>query len=146
MEERMRLLNKNKAPEPSEISRLLGVDAMARLTKLDSFFNSNYEITSELKFPFGNQYGWGYKYSCKGKLLCYIFFEKDAFTVTITIGKSELPMLLAELPKMLPKTKELWEHRYPCGDGGWIHYQVMNDAEITDIQKLIGIKKRPKQH
>lgn len=77
-------------------------------------------------------------------MLCYVFFEKDAFTVTITIGKGDLPKLEKELPQMLPRTKEFWESRYPCGDGGWIHYQVLNDDELQDIKKLISIKKKPK--
>lgn len=45
---------------------------------------------------------------------------------------------------MLPKTKELWENRYPCGNGGWVHYRVENDNELFDIQKFICIKKKPK--
>ena len=50
-----------------------------------------------------------------------------------------------KLDNMLSKTKDLWERRYPCGDGGWIHYRVENDSETIDIEKLICIKKKPKQ-
>ena len=75
------------------------------------------------------------------RLIKYVFFEKDSFTVTITIGKSELKRLYQELDNMLPKTKELWENRYPCGDGGWVHYHIVNDNELLDVEKLICIKK-----
>jgi hypothetical protein len=139
-----RLFDKSKVPKPLEIKQLLGMDAMERLKKLDAFLQDNYDIVREFKFPFGNQYGWSYKYSSKGKMLCYIFFEKGAFTVTVTIGKSDLSKLTDELPNMIPKTRELWANRYPCGEGGWIHYRVINDNEIPDIQKLICLKKRPK--
>lgn len=141
---RNRFFDKNKVPEPSEIKQLLGATATERLKKLDSFFKSHYNIVRELKFPFGNQYGWSYKYSAKSKLLCYVFFEKGTFTVTITIGKNEVLKLTAELPNMLPKTQELWANRYPCGEGGWIHYKVENEKELSDVQKLIYIKKKPK--
>lgn len=141
--ERQRFFDPNQAPEPAEIEALLGETANRRFRRLDAFLQGGYDIVRELKFPFGNHYGWSYKYTSKGKMLCYVFFEKDAFTVTITIGKGDLPRLEKQLPQMLPRTKELWKNRYPCGDGGWIHYRVLND-ELTDIQKLICVKKRPK--
>lgn len=140
-----RLMDESKIPAASEINDLLGEQAVSRLMKLETFLQDNYDLIRELKFPFGNNYGWGYKYSHKSKLLCYVFFERNTFTVTITIGKNELQKLYQVLGHMLPKTKELWENRYPCGDGGWIHYRVENDDELLDIQKLICIKKKPKQ-
>lgn len=72
-----------------------------------------------------------------------MFFEKLSFTATITIGKGKLKKLNEELSSMLPKTKKLWENRYPCGEGGWMHYKVENDDELADIEKLIRIKKKP---
>ena len=143
-EKRQRFFDSDKAPKPSEIEALLGEAANRRFKQLDAFLQGSYDIVRELKFPFGNHYGWSYKYSSKGKMLCYVFFERDAFTVTITIGKNELPRLEKELPRMLPRARELWAGRYPCGDGGWIHYRVMSDSELPDIQKLICVKKRPK--
>lgn len=140
-----RLMNKNAIPSSLEIENLLGDKAIERLNKFENFLSSHYDLVRELKFPFGNKYGWGYKYTHKSKMLCYLFFEKDSFTVTITIGKRELKGLYQELDNMLPKTKTLWEKRYPCGEGGWIHYPVENDHELQDIQKLIYIKKKPKQ-
>lgn len=140
-----RFIDKTIMPSPSEINSLLGNEAVERLTRLETFLQNNYDLIRELKFPFGNNYGWGYKYSHKSKLLCYVFFEKDSLTVTITIGKNELQRLFQELNNMLTKTKELWENRYPCGDGGWMHYRLESDDELLDIQKLICIKKKPKQ-
>jgi hypothetical protein len=89
----LRFLDKEVVPTPQEIEQRLGNEAMHRLNILDDYLKANYDVVRELKFPFGNQYGWGYKYSSKRKLLCYVFFEKGAFTVTITIGKAEVPKL-----------------------------------------------------
>jgi len=140
-----RFMYKNIIPTTVEIDNLLGKEVANRLSKLEIFLKNNYDLTQELKFPFGNNYGWGYKYSHKGKLLCYIFFEKNSFTATITIGKNDLQKLYVELDNMLYKTKDLWKNRYPCGDGGWIHYRVENNDELIDVEKLISIKKRPKK-
>lgn len=139
-----RLLDKNKMPESDEIRAFLGKEASERLAKLEEFLNKSYDIRRELKFPFGDSYGWGYKYSHKSKMLCYVFFEKGGFTVTISIGKNEITGLCKIIDVLLPKTRELWENRYPCGDGGWIHYRAENDGELMDIEKLIRLKKKPK--
>ncbi len=137
-------MNPDTPPLPDEISALLGGEAAARMERFESFLRSGYPYSRELKFPFGDSYGWGYRYGCGTKMLCYLFFEKGAFTVTLSIGKPELPRLLKQLPAMLPKTRKLWENRYPCGEGGWIHYQVLGDEELADVEQLIAVRKRPK--
>jgi len=138
-----RLLDKNIMPSAEEITAYIGRQSSELLEALEKSLNERYDIVKELKFPFGNSYGWGYKYSHKTKHLCYIFFEKDAITVTIQIGSNEVSKLNEQLKDFLPKTKKLWEERYPCGAGGWIHYRVLAEDELTDILKLIAIKKKP---
>lgn len=53
--------------------------------------------------------------------------------------------LYEKLESFLTKTKELWNRRYPCGEGGWLHYRVFSFEEIEDIKELIKIKKSPIQ-
>lgn len=126
-----------------EIYGTMGPESTALFGSLESFLRDSYDLNTELRFPFGNTYGWGNKYSHKSKHLCYVFFEKGAFTVTIQIGKAELPKVYEALGGLLPKTKRLWENRYPCGEGGWLHYRVLNIAELEDVEKLIMVKKSP---
>jgi hypothetical protein len=72
-----------------------------------------------------------------------VFPENGAFTITIQIGKNELPKLNKKMSLFGQKTKELGEHRYPCGEGGWLHYKALNVRELEDIKELIRIKKNP---
>lgn len=55
-----RLLDKNIVPSFSEISDLLGEKAIKRLDEFEGYLNSHYDLVRALKFPFGNNYGWGY--------------------------------------------------------------------------------------
>jgi hypothetical protein len=136
-----RMLNKEICPSEEEILETIGNESNIRLDQLEMLLNEHYKLRRELKFPFGNSYGWGYKYSYKSKHLFYIFFEKNAFTVTIQLGDKEVPALNAKLDDFLSKTKTLWEKRYPCGkNGGWVHYRVLNDEELKDIVELVLIK------
>jgi hypothetical protein len=138
-----RMLNKEIAPSLTDIYGVIGSSEISLFEEFDQFLRCSYDIVSEIRFPFGDHYGWGIKYSHRTKHLCYVFPENGAFTVTIQIGKSELAKLYGKLPSFLPKTKELWENRYPCGAGGWLHYRVLDIQEIADIKELIRIKKSP---
>ena len=137
-----RLLNKEVEPTINEINSYIGSKSVALLEKLDKSLNSRYDIVRDLKFPYGNSYGWGFKYSHKKKHLCYIFFEQDVVTAMIQIGNSEVAKLNEQFSEFLPRTKKLWEKRYPCGDGGFIHYRIFNEEELDDVLKLISLKKK----
>ncbi|MCI2110881.1 MAG: DUF3788 domain-containing protein [Bacilli bacterium] len=36
------------------------------------------------------------------------------------------------------------DKKYPCGDGGWIHYRVLTNDDLGDIERLLSrkLKKR----
>jgi hypothetical protein len=55
----------------------------------------------ELKFPFGNNYGWGYKVSSKSKHLFYIFFKRNSITVMLQISKIDTKKELEKYNKLL---------------------------------------------
>jgi hypothetical protein len=139
-----RLLDKSITPDETSIQAYLGRQSRERLAIFENRLKADYQLVRELKFPFGNNYGWSYKYSHKSNHLCYAFFEKDAFTVTLQIGDKQAPLLESRLSSLLPKTRDLWENRYLCGErGGWVHYRVLTDDELTDVIKLIEIRKKP---
>lgn len=40
---------------------------------------------------------------------------------------------------------EVWNYKYPCGNGGWIHYYLSSSSQIDDIIKLLHLKIKPHQ-
>ena len=139
-----RLLDKSIMPDEARIQEHLGEESHKRLVAMERRLQVDYQLSRELKFPFGNSYGWGYKFSHKSSHLCYAFFEKNAFTIMLQIGDKQVSLLESRLSGFLRKTQELWENRYPCGERGvWIHYRVLADDELTDVIKLLAIRKKP---
>ena len=139
-----RLLDKNNEPTLEHVKEYLGEDSIKRLLSLESYLQTHYHLLKEIRFPFGNSYGWGYKYSHNYSHLCYAFFEKGAFTVTIQIGDKRVHLVENGLSDLSPKARELWKNRYPCGNnGGWVHYRILNDGELNDIYKFMSAKKKP---
>ena len=95
----------------------------------------------ELKFPFGNNYGWGYKVSNRSKHLFYIFFEKGSITIMLQINKIKTEKEMEKYNKLSEEGKEYWENRYPCGDnGGWIKYRIINKKQLKDIGIFLSIR------
>ena len=138
-----RMLDKEIIPSIDEIIDHVGKDSYELLQCLEKKLNDKYDIVRELRFPYGNSYGWGFKYSHKTKHLCDVFFENDAITIMIQIGGNKVEKLNEELNGLLPKTKKLWKECYPCGNGGWIHYRVFEDKELIDVLHIIAIKQKP---
>ena len=139
-----RLLDKSIPPTEETIQAYLGAESHNRLAHMEKELTARYQLTKEMKFPFGNSYGWGYKYSHKTSHLCYTFFEKDAFTVMFQINDKQVPTVESQLSSFIPKTRALWANRYPCGEqGGWLHYRVLTDDDLADVLKLLAIRKKP---
>lgn len=144
MESFPRMLEKKKKPTAVMIDKYLGDESADRLHRFESMLAALYNLNTELRFPFGNKYGWGYKFSHGRKHLCYAFFEEGAFTVTLQLGDESVEQVTALMPTLLPETQTLWENRYPCGEhGGWIHYRVLSDAALPDIIALVQTKVKP---
>jgi hypothetical protein len=138
------MLDKRVMPNDEAILAHMRKQSFERLQKMNTELSEIYDLVCELKFPFGNEYGWGYKFSHKKSHLCYAFFEPDGFTVMLQIPGKQVSAVLEIQPSLLPKTQKLWDERYPCGEnGGWIHYRVETDEELSDVCKLIHIKKKP---
>jgi hypothetical protein len=139
-----RLLDKNHSPSPDYIKHYIGIESHTILQQFEGFLNNNYHLIKEMKFPFGNNYGWGYKYSHKSSHICYVFFESGAFTVTLQLGDNCISKIEQIRPYLSSKGIELWNNRYPCGiQGGWIHYRVLDKNNLNDIFQFIKVKKKP---
>ena len=139
-----RMLDGGHRPSTLESQNTLGMKACAYLNLLETRLADLYDLRKELRFPFGNDYGWGVKYSHKAVHLVYVFFEQGAFTVMLQIGDARVPLMKESLSSWSEKARTLWENRYPCGEeGGWIRYRILEQEEIEEIIRLIMIKKAP---
>jgi hypothetical protein len=56
-----RMLNKEYLPNVCEIQKYIGEKANKYINSFIGNLRNVYEVKTELKFPFGNKYGWGYK-------------------------------------------------------------------------------------
>lgn len=139
-----RMLDKHHCPDEKEIASYIGNDEVLRLKALEDRLHAAYDIHRELCFPFGNAYGWGYKYSHKSTHLCHVFFEDKAINMMLQLGDKVVSAVEKALPDLSMKTNQYWKERYPCGDhGGWVNYRILSDEDLNDALCLLAIRKKP---
>lgn len=131
-----RMLNKQEKPTIEEMAEYC--ESCAGLfTGLNEWLSGTYGTDQTVSFPYGNQYGWGIAHRKNKKLICNVFAEADAFTVMLRLSNKQFA---SGYSRMQPYARELIDHRYPCGDGGWIHYRVTCGEQLDDLQMLLSAK------
>ena len=141
-----RLTNKLDIPTEEFIRTFIGDNSWRILMSFEDLLKVNYDLNREIKYPFGTNYGWGFRYTHKKSLLLYAFFEEDGFCCTISINDKGAKKVDEIFDELQPEIQKVWNNRYPCGEiGGWIHYSVKEDNELLDLVRLVGIKVNPKK-
>ncbi len=144
--EKKRLTEKLNKPPIEFVQAFMGDKAWRRLSRFEEMLRERYELSREMKFPFGNADGWGFRYVHNKSLLLYVFFEEGGFCCTISINDAGAPKVEAMLRDLRPEIQKIWTNRYACGaDGGWINHSVENDDVLPDLVRLVGAKVKPKK-
>ena len=135
------MLDKYNTPNKDQINVYIGKKSLEYIQMLKNSLDKYFDINMELKFPFGNNYGWGYKVSHKSKHLFYIFFEKNSISIMLQIKKIVTEKEMGKYYELSEEGKKYWEESYPCGkSGGWIHYRVLNKKHLKDIGIFLSVK------
>ena len=131
-----RLLDKGKAPTIEEMADYCGENRES-FSSLNAFLAASFATDQKIVFPYGNKYGWGIEHRKKGKLICNVFPEKDAFTVMIRLTNSQFSALYEG---MMPYSRGIIDKKYECGDGGWIQFRVTCAQQRDEIEKIVKAK------
>ncbi len=131
-----RMLNKQTAPTAEDMKAYCGVCG-EWFASLNEWLAQTYHTEQKIVFPYGDHYGWGVVHRQKQKLVCNVFAEKGAFTVMMRLSGQQFARVY---PQMQPDTQRLIDERYPCGDGGWIHYRVTGHGQLCEVQTMLAVK------
>lgn len=124
------------------IHSYIGLQALDAWLHLTRFADTNYDHQSEYIFG-GNNYGWNLRYRKSGKTLFSMFPEKDCFTVLLVLGQKELGVYKDREDEFGESFKSVYESAPQFHDGRWLWIKVRSVECISDIEKMILIKKKP---
>ncbi|MDE7281186.1 MAG: DUF3788 domain-containing protein [Ruminiclostridium sp.] len=131
-----RMLDKKITPSIEEMTKFCGENS-ERFSSLNDWLAKSFGTEQKIVFPYGNNYGWGVAHKKKGKLMCNVFAEKGAFTVMMRLSDKQYKSVYDKLREY---TQKYIDDKYPCGDGGWIHYRVLGEEQLEDIKILLLMK------
>jgi len=138
-----RILDKEHRPTDREIIKTIGLRATKAWNEVRSFLERYYDFTPELCF-YGKKYGWTIRYRKSGKTLCALFPESGAFTVLIVLGRKDVEKVNSTLDEFGTETRATFQHAKQYPDGKWLWIRVRFKKQTVDIEKLIKLKKKPK--
>lgn len=131
-----RMLDRQEEPTIAQMTAYCR-DCGDLFVRLNEWLSGTYETAQAITFPYGNQYGWGIAHRKKKKLICHVFAEVNAFNVMMRLSDEKFASVYLQLRR---ETQEQIDHKYPCGNGGWLHYRVTCREQLSDIQKLLSVK------
>ncbi len=131
-----RMLNKSEIPTVDTMTAYCGGTA-ALFTKLNEWLSAEYGTAQKIVFPYGNSYGWGIFHKRKGKLVCNVFPENGAFAVMLRMSDLQFASVYDRLGD---DAQKYIDNKYPCNDGGWIHYRVTDKEQLADAQTMLDVK------
>ena len=137
-----RMLDKKTPPSEAEIATHIGRKSVEFIETIKNSLSKTFEINMELRFPYGNEYGWSYKFSHKSKHLFDLFFEKGSISALMQISKIQTEKEIEKYNKLSEEGKKYWENRSPCGKngGGWIDYRITSGKHLRDLALFLGLK------
>ena len=131
-----RMLDNSITPSLAEMTVHYG-DSAPFFTALNEWLSDSFALEQKIVFPYGNKYGWGIAHRRKAKLICNVFPECGAFSVMTHLSEAQFQSVYALLSEY---AQQHVDHKYPCGDGGWVHFRVTCQAHLSDIQLLLTAK------
>ena len=131
-----RMLNRQITPTIEEMAAYCGENSVSFIL-LNEWLRQTYETVWNISFPYGNHYGWCVAHRKKAKLICNIFAENNAVNVMLRLTDKQF---LSVYEQVLEYTQEYIDNKYPCGDGGWIHYRITCKETLDDAKRLLSAK------
>lgn len=128
-----RMLDKSAIPTREDMSAWCGAVA-DDFAALNDWLSAAFATEQALAFPYGKKYGWAVAHRKKGKLVCNVFPEQEAFTVMLRLSDRQFRAAYDQLGDY---ARHYVDSRYPCGDGGWVHYRVTAPEHLADLRTLL---------
>jgi hypothetical protein len=144
MEIRTRLVNRTKNPDARQVAEWIGPRAYRRWLDLTRFIENSYPRVFETTWLFGgNKYGWVLRFK-KSKSFCSLIPERGRLCVLLVFGAEERAKVEELLPSLTPHVQEVYRKSRTFHDGRWVSLPVDNAKVVSDIRRLLMLKRKPK--
>lgn len=139
-----RLTDSGKPPGPQQVESWIGSRACVFWKSVSDMIARSYPdvFTPEWLYG-GKKHGWSLRYR-KSKSFCTLIPEKDRFLLLIVFGADERSGVEAMRHELSEKTRAAYDEARTYHDGKWVLLSVDDEVVVSDVERLLAVKRRPK--
>jgi hypothetical protein len=110
---------------------------------LIQYIRTNYPSDEDLKFMYGKNYGWAWRFRIRGKLLTSVYPTHEGFTVQINLSPHTVEK--AQHMELGNNVQGAIARVFPHPEGCWVFVPVGLADDIGDIHKLLALRVESKR-
>lgn len=136
---RSTLWPQNRKPSPDDIAEFVDNPLWKALC---SWLESGYRTVPRIEYSrCGMAPGWNVKYKKGGRALCTLYPAAGSFTCLVCIGQREAMAGQRRCcPSALLRCGSCTTRASPLNGSRWLMIPVTDEAVLTDVKELIGIR------
>ncbi len=129
--------DKQRQPTPTEILDVLGPAATA-WGAFGQHLREAYRVEEDLKFMYGEKYGWALRFRRRGRLLTALYPASGAFVVQVILGGAALEQ--AQRSDLGQNARRALAAAKPYPEGKWLFIRVESQTDSDDARQLVALK------
>ncbi|MDU1413827.1 MAG: DUF3788 domain-containing protein [Clostridium sp.] len=131
-----------KVPTEEELNQLMEEDVFKTWCAINNFIKDNYDM--DMLWDNGGKTGaFELKYRKSGKTFCALYPRDKGMRILIILGKNEREKFENSRKDFSEYINDFYDNTHQYHDGKWLYLDIINSTVITDIEKLLFIKKKP---
>lgn len=131
-----------KVPTSEEMATLIGKPLFEVWTSLCNMIDQKYDM-EHLWNDGGKAWAYEYKYRRGGKTLCALYAKENCFGFMVIFGKNEREKFEEDKQNYSIEVQKIYNEAKTYHDGKWIMFELTDASLITDMEKLLFIKRKP---
>lgn len=140
----LRMNDRQRAPTAKALAAWLGPDAYEQWKKVANWIAASYPDVFAPEWLFGGtKHGWSLRYK-KSKSFCTFVPEKGRFQLLIVFGAEDRAKVEAIRATLSPAIRQRYDEATTYHDGKWLLITIADKVAITDAQRLLTAKRKPK--
>ncbi|AQR94584.1 DUF3788 domain-containing protein [Clostridium saccharoperbutylacetonicum] len=131
-----------KVPTSEELATLIGKPLFEVWTSLCDMIDQKYDM-EHLWNDGGKAWAYEYKYRRGGKTLCALYAKENCFGFMVIFGKNEREKFEEDKQNYSIEVQKIYNEAKTYHDGKWMMFELTDASLITDMEKLLLIKRKP---
>jgi hypothetical protein len=143
MSQRERLTDKSSEPTPQVVWAFIGRENAERWGRLLDIIDAKYPGVFRGEWLYGGaKHGWSLRFK-KSRSFCTLVPERGRMNVVIVFGAAERDKADEVLPSLVSHVQDDYAAATTYHDGKWVLIDVDSEEVLTDVERLLEVKRRP---